>query len=222
MRVIIILLSLLTYSSYAQETLMNVEGLIHVETQDNNVKVVADRLVAVLKARGLKLFARVNHAQGAAGAGLTLRPTELVLFGNPKVGTPLMQCNQTTAIDLPQKALIWQAEDEKVRISYNDPTYLAQRHGISQACAEPLAKVAQALEGLATAAAEPQSTPEIENTAATYSASEGMLHIPLVEVEDTLGGVIRYQVDMHQVAADTPIAPQALLFLVTRAVALPE
>jgi uncharacterized protein (DUF302 family) len=90
------------------------------------------------------VFKRIDHAAGAQKVGKTLRPTELVIFGNPKVGTPLMLCSQSVAIDLPQKALIWQDEAGQVWISYNDPQYLALRHNI-RGCDKVLKKVAGAL-----------------------------------------------------------------------------
>ncbi len=88
------------------------------------------RLEAEIAARGLKVFARIDHAAGAAEAGLALAPTVVVIFGNAKSGTPLMQANQTLGIDLPLKALIWQDVAGKTWLSYNDPAWLAQRHGV--------------------------------------------------------------------------------------------
>jgi uncharacterized protein (DUF302 family) len=78
----------------------------------------------------MTVFTRIDHAAGAAEAGLTLRPTELLIFGNAKGGTPLMQSNQTIGIDLPLKALVWQDASGKTWLSYNDPGWLAKRHGL--------------------------------------------------------------------------------------------
>ncbi|MDX2426936.1 MAG: DUF302 domain-containing protein [Cycloclasticus sp.] len=128
-------------------------GLVSVKSSFD-VSTTADRLEKKLKAKGMTVFSRINHAEGAAMVGKELRPTELVIFGNPKVGTPLMQCQQTVAIDLPQKALIWQDEDDQVWLTYNDPSYLASRHHIS-ACEEALKKVAGALNKFANAATSP-------------------------------------------------------------------
>jgi uncharacterized protein (DUF302 family) len=89
-----------------------------------------DRLEAAITARGMTVFARIDHAAGAAEVGLSLRPTELLIFGNAKGGTPLMQSNQTMGIDLPLKALVWQDVSGKTWLSYNDPTWLAKRHGV--------------------------------------------------------------------------------------------
>ena len=96
----------------------------------HSVSKTADRLESVLLAKGMTVFTRINHAEGAKKVGKELRPTELVIFGNPKVGTPLMQCAQSVAIDLPQKALIWEDESGSVWLAYNDPDYLAKRHSI--------------------------------------------------------------------------------------------
>ena len=129
------------------------DGLISVKSS-HDVKATADRLENVLKQKGMNVFIRINHAAGARKVGKNLRPTELVVFGNPKVGTPLMQCNQSVAIDLPQKALIWQDDKDQVWLTYNDPNYLAQRHGLDQ-CTEVIKKVANALSNFAKAATMP-------------------------------------------------------------------
>jgi uncharacterized protein (DUF302 family) len=128
-------------------------GLVSVKSA-HDVKTTADRLEAVLKEKGMNVFIRINHAEGAKKVGLELRPTEIVIFGNPKVGTPLMQCAQSVAIDLPQKALIWQDEAGQVWLTYNDPQYLANRHGVTE-CGEVLKKVANALSNFANAAVKP-------------------------------------------------------------------
>jgi uncharacterized protein (DUF302 family) len=102
----------------------------------------------------MNVFIRINHAQGAQKIGKELRPTELIIFGNPKVGTPLMQCRQSVAIDLPQKALIWQDAQDQVWLSYNDPNYLVARHQIP-GCGEVIKKVGMALGNFAKAATIP-------------------------------------------------------------------
>lgn len=127
------------------------EGIIDVESAFS-VQETADRLENILKSKGMTIFNRINHAQGAKNAGITLRETELIIFGNPKVGSPLMKCEQRVAIDLPQKALIWKDMNATVRISYNDPNYLQKRHGIT-GCAEALKKIEKALGGITKAAA---------------------------------------------------------------------
>src|SRR4030095_11505857 len=90
-------------------------------------KETADRLEAEIRAKGMAVFARIDHAAGAVEAGLSLRPTEVLIFGNAKTGTPLMQAVQTIAIDLPLKALVWQDASGDTWLSYNDPAWLAQR-----------------------------------------------------------------------------------------------
>lgn len=95
-----------------------------------------NRLETEIKAHGMTVFARINHAALAAEAGLALRPTEVIIFGNPQGGTPLMQAKQTMGIDLPLKALVWQDAAGKTWLSYNEPDWLAQRHHV--AGAEPI------------------------------------------------------------------------------------
>ena len=128
-------------------------GIISVKSS-HEVKATADRLENTLKQKGMTVFIRINHAEGAQKVGKKLRPTELVVFGNPKVGTPLMQCSQSTAIDLPQKALIWQDDQGQVWLSYNDPNYLVERHGIT-GCDEVIKKIEKALSNFAKAATMP-------------------------------------------------------------------
>ena len=119
------------------------DGMVSVKSA-HAVSVTADRLENVLKNKGMTVFTRINHAAGAEKVGKKLRPTELVIFGNPKVGTPLMQCSQSIAIDLPQKALIWEDDKGQVWLSYNNPEYLANRHN-TKGCDKVLKKVANAL-----------------------------------------------------------------------------
>ncbi|HZL20305.1 MAG TPA: DUF302 domain-containing protein [Polyangia bacterium] len=88
------------------------------------------RCVAAIEAHGLSVFARVDHAKNAASVGMALRPTELLIFGNPKGGTPLMQENQVSGLDLPVRALVWQDAEARVWLTYNDPRWLAARHGL--------------------------------------------------------------------------------------------
>ena len=101
----------------------------------------------------MTIFKRVDHTAGAEKAGLQLRPTELLIFGNPKVGTPLMLCSQTAALDLPQKALAYEDENGEVWLAYNDPAYMAKRHNLKD-CDKPVQKVTQALSNFARAATE--------------------------------------------------------------------
>ncbi len=107
------------------------------------------RLTQALEAKGLTIFASVDHAAGAARVGMPLRPTTMLMFGNAAGGTPLMQAAQTAGIDLPLKALVWQHEDSGVRLSYNDPAWIAERHGISGGAAPAVAGLRGALAALA-------------------------------------------------------------------------
>ena len=126
-------------------------GMKTIESQHNAAD-TANKLVSVIENKGLKLFARINHSQNAASLNMELRATELVIFGNPKIGTPLMQCAQTTGLDLPQKILIWEDDGGKTYITYNSPEYLKKRHGVV-GCNKILEKVTKALKGLTHAAA---------------------------------------------------------------------
>ncbi len=125
-------------------------GLIKVRSA-NDVETTTQRLLAALQTAGMRHFATVDHAEGAETAGLALRPTRVVIFGNPKAGTPLMRCAQTIAIDLPMKALIYETESGEVFYTYNDIRYLGDRHAI-EGCGPVLDKVEGALAKFATAA----------------------------------------------------------------------
>src|ERR1700686_4996471 len=106
----------------------NENGLIHV-TSPRSVPETLKNLQTILETRGLKVFALVDHSGEAEKAGLKMRPTQLLIFGSPKAGTPLMVAAPSLAIDFPLKALAWQDEQGKVWLSYNSPEYLQQRHG---------------------------------------------------------------------------------------------
>ena len=108
---------------------MAADGLITIPSH-YGTKDTTDRLDTAIKTKGLTVFARIDHAAGAAEAGLSLRPTELLIFGNANGGTPLMQSNQTIGIDLPLRALVWQDAAGKTWLSYNDPSWLAKRHDL--------------------------------------------------------------------------------------------
>ena len=128
------------------------DGLIALKSA-HAPKATMDRLEGLVKKRGLNVFARIDHAAGAAKVGKSLRPTELLIFGNPQGGTPFMECNQSVGIDLPLKALVWQDEAGQVWLGYNDPAYLAARHGAS-AC-PAVENLKKALAGLAAETAAP-------------------------------------------------------------------
>jgi uncharacterized protein (DUF302 family) len=120
-------------------------------TSDQEIDAVDERLRAALEERGMTLMTVVDHAANAASVDLELPPTRTFVFGNPNVGTPMMQCSGSMALDLPQKMLIRETDDGTL-VEWNHPDYLAERHDLS-ACDLPLDKVAEALEGIAREAA---------------------------------------------------------------------
>jgi uncharacterized protein (DUF302 family) len=118
----------------------------------NGPKDTMDRLEAAVKAKGMTVFARIDHAAGATAAGLSLPPTEVLIFGNAKAGTPLMQSVQTIGLDLPLKALVWQDGSGHTWLSYNDPAWLAKRHGLGGETATTISLMTGALDAVAKAA----------------------------------------------------------------------
>jgi len=127
------------------------EGMIRIKSQ-HSVAQTTDKLINVLTAKGMTVFNTIEHSKGAQKVGIDIAQTKVVIFGNPKVGSPLMKCAPTVAIDLPQKALIQEDENKVVWISYNNPQYLKKRHNIV-GCDAVLNKVSKALSNFATAAA---------------------------------------------------------------------
>jgi uncharacterized protein (DUF302 family) len=121
-----------------------------------------DKVEAAIKGKGMTVFARVDHAAGAAEVGLALRPTELLIFGQAKGGTPLMQAVQTIAIDLPLKVLVWQDAAGDTWLSYNDPGWLAKRHGLGPEVAATVSAIAAALSAVAKAATVSVAAPPNE------------------------------------------------------------
>ena len=134
---------------------MAAAGLITVAS-NHGPKETVNRLEAAVKAKGMTVFARIDHAAGAAEAGMSLRPTELLIVGNAKAGTPLMQATPTIGIDLPLKALVWQDPAGATWLSYNDPSWLVQRHGTGgdglEATVDAMAAALDAVARAATAA----------------------------------------------------------------------
>lgn len=118
------LMGLITTSAQADDPLV-------VKQSNHSVSVTLDRLAKILGDKGITVFARVDHAAGAKKAGLDLKPTELLIFGNPKLGTPLMQSNRQIAIDLPMKVLVWEDDDGKVWLAYTAPAEMKKRHAIT-------------------------------------------------------------------------------------------
>jgi uncharacterized protein (DUF302 family) len=134
---------------------MPTDGLTNVQS-DFGAKETMDRLEAEVKAKGLAVFARVDHAAGAAAVGMQLRPTELLIFGNARGGTPLMQANQVAGIDLPLKALVYQDMAGQVWLAYNNPDWIAQRHGLGPGVGPNVEALSKALDALAREAAKAQ------------------------------------------------------------------
>ncbi len=116
--------------------------------------ITSDRFERVLSQKDMTVYGRILHSAAAKRVGVELRHSELFIFGNPKVGSPLMKCQQSAALDLPQKVLIWQDETGVVWLSYNDPGYLKQRHRV-EGCDAVVDKVKNALEAMAKAATQP-------------------------------------------------------------------
>jgi uncharacterized protein (DUF302 family) len=123
---------------------MAADGLTTIRSS-HGPKDTMNRLEAEVKAKGMTVFARVDHTAGAAAVGLSLRPTELLIFGNAKGGTPLMQSNQTVGIDLPLKTLVWEDASGATWLSYNDPSWLAKRHALGHDVEAAVSAVAAAL-----------------------------------------------------------------------------
>jgi uncharacterized protein (DUF302 family) len=133
---------------------MAADGLISVRSS-SGPKDTMHRLEAEVKAREMTIFARIDHAVGAAEVGLSLRPTELLIFGNVKGGTPLMQSIQTIGIDLPLKALVWQDGSGSTWLSYNAPSWLAKRYGLGHEADATVSAMAAALDAIARTATAP-------------------------------------------------------------------
>lgn len=138
----IVLLAVLSVANAA-------DGLVAVKSP-HGAKATMDNLEELVKQRGLNVFARIDHAAGAAKVGKSLRPTEVLIFGNPQGGTPFMECAQSVGIDLPLKALVWEDAAAQVWLGYNDPTFLARRHGVAQC--PVVENLSKALAGLAESA----------------------------------------------------------------------
>jgi uncharacterized protein (DUF302 family) len=128
------------------------DGVVLV-TSAHDVKTTMDKLEKALTEKGITVFARINHAAGAESIGQTLRPMELLVFGNPKLGTPLMQKNQEMGLDLPLKALVFKAENGTTYIAYTDPAFLSKRYGVTEP-AQVFEQMAGALKNFTGAAAK--------------------------------------------------------------------
>jgi uncharacterized protein (DUF302 family) len=130
---------------------MAADGLITIKSAFGPEETM-NRFEADVRAKGMTVFAHIDHAAGAAAAGLSLRPTDLLIFGNAKGGTPLMQSLQTIGIDLPLKALVWQDASGATWLSYNDPHFLARRHGLDDGTKATIEAMSAALNAIAAKA----------------------------------------------------------------------
>jgi len=136
-RIAIVYLALFSINVIAEN------GLVHIKSE-NNFKATTEKLNEILLAKGMTLFSRVKHSESGKKVGVELKPMELFIFGNPKIGSKIMKCSPSVAIDLPQKILVWENELKEVWLSYNQPAYLKERHKIEK-CDKILQKVSKAL-----------------------------------------------------------------------------
>jgi uncharacterized protein (DUF302 family) len=120
-------------------------GITRISSQ-HSVTTTLERLESLLKEKGVMIFARIDFSGDAGRAGLTMRPEQMLLFGNPKAGTPLMQSVPAAGLDLPLKALVWQDANGQTQVAYNDPQYIIRRHGLDAAFAANLAAVVPLIE----------------------------------------------------------------------------
>jgi uncharacterized protein (DUF302 family) len=134
-----------------EATAIAAEGLITIQSR-YGPKETMQRLEAAVKAKGFTVVAHIDHSAQAAQVSLNLPPTDLLIFGNPKGGTPLMRSNQTIGIDLPLKALVWQDEKGATWLSYNDPKWIVQRHGGAGGTEDMVGAISAALKALAASA----------------------------------------------------------------------
>ncbi|MBE9516533.1 MAG: DUF302 domain-containing protein [Proteobacteria bacterium] len=146
----ILLVTLAVLSIYSVN-IQAADGLVTVKSA-HSASVTLDRLQSVLKSKGIRIFARVSHKDNAKGVDLDLRPTELLIFGNPKLGTHFFTSKQSAGIDLPMKALAWEDKNGQTWLAYNDPGYIAKRHGIRNR-SEIVTKMRNALKKFTTKAA---------------------------------------------------------------------
>ena len=124
----------------------SIESGIKRITSHHSVTATLERLESLLKEKGVMIFARIDFSGDAGRAGLTMRPEQMLIFGNPKAGTPLMQSAPTAGLDLPVKALVWQDANGQTQVAWNDPQYVTRRHGLDPALAANLAAVVPLIE----------------------------------------------------------------------------
>ncbi|SHL83440.1 DUF302 domain-containing protein [Bradyrhizobium lablabi] len=133
---------------------MAADGLISIKSGFGPEETM-NRFEAEVRAKGMTVFSHIDHAAGAAAVGLPLRPTDLLIFGNAKAGTPLMQATQAIGLDLPLKALVWQDASGTTWLSYNDPAWLTHRHGLDEQAKAAVGAMTAALNAVATKATTP-------------------------------------------------------------------
>lgn len=131
MKKLTVVLSGLLLTALSLTAVWAADGLIAVKSP-HDAKKTMDKFEKIVKEKGMNVFARIDHSAGAAKVNKKLRPTELLIFGNPQGGTPFMECEQTVGIDLPLKALVWQDDKGQVWLGYNDPEFIAKRHGAAK------------------------------------------------------------------------------------------
>lgn len=135
------------------ENPQGVHGMVAVKSK-HDAKTTMDNYEAAVKARNMTIFARVDHAAGAQRAGKSLRPTEVLIWGNPQSGTDMLLCAQTVGIDLPQKALVWQDEKGDVYLAWNDPVHLVKNRHETAGCEGVTSNISTVLRGFATQATQ--------------------------------------------------------------------
>lgn len=145
MKRVALMAGLLVAALVAAPAAMAADGLVK-KKSPYSVDRTAGLFIRNAELQGLDIFERVDHSAGAESVDMDLRPTRVIIFGNPKGGTPFMQCAQTVGIDLPMKALVWKDAEGQVWLGYNDPKYIAERHGVPDC--EPAAKIGQLLDNL--------------------------------------------------------------------------
>jgi uncharacterized protein (DUF302 family) len=147
----VVILVLITTSWLSGEHAMSADGLITLRSSFGPEETM-NRFETEVRAKGMTVFAHIDHAAGAAAVGMPLGPTNLLIFGSAKAGTPLMQSVQTIGIDLPLKALVWQDGTGTTFLSYNDPAYLAHRHGLDESAKAIVAAMSGGLKVIAAKA----------------------------------------------------------------------
>ena len=138
---------LITLLAISNDTFAQANGMQNFKSE-YSVNETITRLKNTLSQKNFKIFNHIDHAAGAHKNNIALRDTQLVIFGNPKIGSQLMRCSQTVAIDLPQKALVWKDKDDTVWLSFNEPKYLVQRHSLA-GCEQLVTKITAALTNIA-------------------------------------------------------------------------